>query len=279
MRRVKALAAKLLGRHAAKVRAANESYDMSLEPDELYYQEQYLHWILPELDMLNSSKNARILDLGCGHGRLTLPLARWAARGSALGVDFSPRSLESARRAAASAGLTNVEFTEADAAEFMRRAPSASFDAIVCAEMLYNLPEYKQTLAEIFRALKPGGLLFASFRSQWYELLRSVRARDFESAKAAAKSREGHWGGGAVWSCWHTPQEVAEQLSAAGFEPPELRAIGPLSGLQEDAISAVAQPSKLDPAEREALLEVELVVSEQYAGQGRYILAIARRPL
>jgi len=279
MRRVKALAARLLGRgHAAKVRAANESYDMSAEPDELYYRDQYLHWILPELERRCPGRDARILDLGCGHGRLSLPLSRWAANGRLVGVDFSRKSLESARRAAREAGLSNVDFVESDAAEYMREAPPDGFDAIVCAEMLYNLPSYRETLNRISRTLKPGGLLFASFRTQWYELLRSVKARDFESAQHALVAREGHWGGGAVWSCWHTPSDVVDELSAAGFESPRLRSIGPLSGLSEDAMSALARPAKLSASERKELMNLELIVAEQYAGQGRYILAIARRP-
>jgi SAM-dependent methyltransferase len=55
---------------------------------------------------------SRVLDVGCGAGRLTLPLAgaaKWV-----VGLDRDAALIEEARRRAAAAGLTNVEFHEAD---------------------------------------------------------------------------------------------------------------------------------------------------------------------
>jgi SAM-dependent methyltransferase len=54
----------------------------------------------------------RVLDVGCGSGRLTLAMAP-AAR-SVVGLDRDTAALEEARRHAAAAGLANVEFHEAD---------------------------------------------------------------------------------------------------------------------------------------------------------------------
>ena len=54
----------------------------------------------------------RVLDVGCGSGRLTLALARVA--GSVVGLDRDTDALGEARRRAAAAGLTNLEFDVAD---------------------------------------------------------------------------------------------------------------------------------------------------------------------
>lgn len=54
----------------------------------------------------------RILDLGCGAGRLTLWLA--ARVKHAVGLDRDARALAEARRLAAEAGLSSIEFHEAD---------------------------------------------------------------------------------------------------------------------------------------------------------------------
>jgi SAM-dependent methyltransferase len=51
-----------------------------------------------------------VLDFGCGAGRLTIPLARRAAR--VVGCDIAPTILEHARRNAREAELCNVTFTE-----------------------------------------------------------------------------------------------------------------------------------------------------------------------
>ena len=54
----------------------------------------------------------RVLDLGCGWGRLTLALASRARH--VIGLDREPALIEDARRRAAAAGVDNVEFHEAD---------------------------------------------------------------------------------------------------------------------------------------------------------------------
>jgi SAM-dependent methyltransferase len=54
----------------------------------------------------------RVLDVGCGSGRLTLAMAP-AAR-FVTGLDRDAGALDEARRRAAAAGLANVEFHEAD---------------------------------------------------------------------------------------------------------------------------------------------------------------------
>ena len=55
---------------------------------------------------------SRVLDVGCGSGRLSLALAPVAR--SVVGLDRDAPAIEEARRRAAAAGLANVEFHEAD---------------------------------------------------------------------------------------------------------------------------------------------------------------------
>jgi SAM-dependent methyltransferase len=55
---------------------------------------------------------SRVLDVGCGSGRLSLALAPVSR--SVVGLDRDVPALEEARRRAAAAGLANVEFHEAD---------------------------------------------------------------------------------------------------------------------------------------------------------------------
>jgi SAM-dependent methyltransferase len=100
---------------------------------------------------------AAVLDLGCGPGRLALPLAR---RGFAVtGVDRTERYLERARAAAAAEQL-DIEFVHADMRRFVR--PSA-FDAVLNLFSTFGYFDLREdddrVLAHAYASLKPGGVI------------------------------------------------------------------------------------------------------------------------
>lgn len=108
----------------------------------------------------------RVLDVGCGSGRLTLAAQKWAgAQGEVVGLDPSPEMIEVARQKAKRAGLAaKFEVGVVEAMPF----PDASFDVVLNRLMLHHLPgDLKQRgLAEMRRVLKPGGVcLVVDFES------------------------------------------------------------------------------------------------------------------
>ncbi len=72
-------------------------------------------------------RGRRVLEIGCGDGRLTLQLARRAA--SVVAIDPDRAALHDAEAFAAAAGIRNVHF-QLDAGETVRR-PGAPFDVAV----------------------------------------------------------------------------------------------------------------------------------------------------
>jgi demethylmenaquinone methyltransferase/2-methoxy-6-polyprenyl-1,4-benzoquinol methylase len=100
-------------------------------------------------------ESARVLDVACGTGDLSLMLASAGAR-SVVGLDFCRPMLEIARRKA-SEGLLPIQFIEGDAL----RLPFAdeSFDVATIAFGLRNLSSVEEGLRELRRVLRPGGLL------------------------------------------------------------------------------------------------------------------------
>ncbi|MFI5532140.1 class I SAM-dependent methyltransferase [Kitasatospora sp. NPDC051853] len=101
---------------------------------------------------------ARVLDLGCGTGRLALGLA--AAGHSVTGVDPAAASLGAAR---AKPGAERVQWVEGTSADL----PEAAFDLALMtshvAQFLVEDGPWRRTLADLRRALVPGGrLLFDS---------------------------------------------------------------------------------------------------------------------
>jgi ubiquinone/menaquinone biosynthesis C-methylase UbiE len=100
----------------------------------------------------------RALDLGCGRGAATLPLAQAVgAQGRVVALDLAAGMVEATRREAAGAGLTNVEVHERDVAD--PGLPAGSFDLAASSLVLFFLPEPGAALREWCRLLRPGGRL------------------------------------------------------------------------------------------------------------------------
>lgn len=264
--------------HKEAVVRTMAGYDMMGNPDEAYYAKQYMHWILPELESRFPGPGPFILDLGCGQGRFSLPLARWNLQrgGKVTGVDLAGPALEKARERAL--GLENLRFQEADLLEFLKGQKDSSVEVVLLIEVTFFLPKWKETLSEIARVLKPGGVSFAAFRSQYYNLLQNVWSWRWDGARMSLEKREGFLWGEPVWYTWQTPDEIRGLYRELGLRPLKLLGIGVCSGLEEDPHSTIIRPSKLSAPEQEHLMEIECRAAEAYAACGRYILAIGEKP-
>jgi arsenite methyltransferase len=97
-----------------------------------------------------------VLDLGSGGGiDVLLSARRVGPSGKAYGVDFTPEMLELARRNAADAGATNVEFLEGSIEAIPQ--PDGSVDVVI-SNCVINLSVDKSSVfAEVFRVLRAGG--------------------------------------------------------------------------------------------------------------------------
>ncbi len=103
-----------------------------------------------------------VLDLGCGVGRMTLPLAHHVRQVSA--VDLAPTMVEQAIKRAQ--GTKNIAFTTTDG----RTLPfkDGSFDLVFSQETLHHVPtdaDLSSILREIRRVLTPTGIAHLQFRT------------------------------------------------------------------------------------------------------------------
>ena len=115
----------------------------------------------------------RVLDLGCGEGRHVIA-AYAAAPVQAVGVDLSHRDLCTAQARAAEflqPGESGKQLDLAQASALCLPFPDASFDKVICSEVLEHIPDYRAALVEIRRVLKPGGMLCVSVPRRWPERL------------------------------------------------------------------------------------------------------------
>ena len=121
--------------------------------------------------------NERVLDLGCGVGRMAIPLTQYlSATGSYVGADVTPTAIEWCRRSITPV-YPNFRFEHLDIrhplynpdggmqAEPIRLPfPDASFDVICLVSVLTHLGSAALThyASEISRLLAPGGRCFAT---------------------------------------------------------------------------------------------------------------------
>jgi ubiquinone/menaquinone biosynthesis C-methylase UbiE len=109
---------------------------------------------------LEISPGMRVLDVGCGSGRLALPIAEIVGDGGeVVGLDLQERMVERLQRRAGTRGLGNVTSVHAPAGE--GRLPEGPYDLALLIAVLGEIPEDRRALAveEIARSLKPGGVL------------------------------------------------------------------------------------------------------------------------
>ena len=112
---------------------------------------------------LDLKPGMRVLDFGCGPGRLTLPLARAVgAGGEVLAVDLQPEMLTRVERRAAAAGLAGIRTQHASAGD--ADLPARWFDLALLAYVLGEIPPDQRLPAfrQIAGALRDGGRLLVA---------------------------------------------------------------------------------------------------------------------
>ena len=115
----------------------------------------------------------RVLDLGCGEGRHVIS-AYALGDVHAVGVDLSAADLRTARERFTGfeeAGNERKQLDLVEASALSLPFADASFDKVICSEVLEHIPDYRAALGEIRRVLKPAGLLCISVPRRWPERL------------------------------------------------------------------------------------------------------------
>lgn len=112
--------------------------------------------------LVRLSEGGRVLDAGCGTGRLTIELLR--AGRSVLAVDHEEAMVALTNRVVAGAGFTEEAGFAGPVArsvslEELDQLSSSSFDEIYCCDVVEHVPDDRLALDQIRSLLKPGGRL------------------------------------------------------------------------------------------------------------------------
>jgi len=251
-----------------------EEYDEripGMTPADKRFVETEMAFILDKID-----PSAHVLDLGCGTGRITIPMAQRARQ--VTGVDLSAQMIARLREKAEELGL-NVDLREAD----MEQLPfeASSFDAITCVLALMHIPpESRQPVfVEASRVLKPGGRMIVTVKNSIFERLccrdrfATVDVTDVESKQLIfTNTRSGKEFKAPWYSC--SPQELDRLFSVAGLRLIHLRGNIPLVAWMSDNILE-------DPQVYKTVSTIENILGDipPFNYLGYHILAEAIKPL
>jgi 2-polyprenyl-3-methyl-5-hydroxy-6-metoxy-1,4-benzoquinol methylase len=135
--------------HAVMVEDSGQSVLSSLES-----------YILPLVPGLTNrlAHGIRMLDVGCGSGRILNRLAELYPKSRFTGIDLSAEAIKNARSEAAQNGLRNVEFVSQDLSDFDATTEPEAFDFITTFDAIHDQAKPLNVLKGIHRALKPDGV-------------------------------------------------------------------------------------------------------------------------
>jgi SAM-dependent methyltransferase len=177
----------------------------------------------------------RLIDLGCGTGRLLVPFARrgyWV-----LGVDLSAEMLRVAGEKADAAAVT-VHRLRANLVE-LDCLTEASFDYAACLfstlGMVAGAAQRRRVVQHVYRLLRPGGTFVLHVHNRWFDcwkrsgrgwLMRDMVRSLLGRPGAGERVMPVHQGIAGLTLHLFTRREAVRLLRAAGFRLVEVQPVG-----------------------------------------------------
>lgn len=166
----------------------------------------HVEWANVLLDRLGLSGNERVLDAGCGSGRVTRMLLERLPEGTVVAVDQAPSMVEHTRAALGE----RATVLRADLTELVLDEP---VDAVFSSAVFHWIADHDRLFAALYAALRSGGRMVAQCGGEgnvarFHEAARAVAAESPYAAHLAG------WSG--PWN-FAAPGETAERLRRAGF--------------------------------------------------------------
>jgi len=170
-------------------------------------------------DGLKPLTGLKIVDVGCGGGLVSEPIARLGAE--VTGIDPTVDSIAVARRHAEAQGLA-IDYRTTTVEQLL--ADGAHFDAAVCMEVIEHVPDPAAFVRSLGSIVRPGGLVIVSTLNRtWKSYGLAIVAAEYILGWLPRGTHD--------WNRFVTPEELGRFLAGAGCGAPEL------SGIIYDALS------------------------------------------
>ncbi len=176
------------------------------------WHRMYRDLTMPKLLDSIPRKHAKILDAGGGTGNLASDLAKRGHKVTL--IDALPDMLAIARRRAAETPFEVVEGNIEDLSIFK----PASFDAIVCTQVLNFCPDLARAFKQFARVLKPSGVLFADIDNAYRWAAVEALNGHIDNARAiVVEQRDAAMNIIGTGYFFHTDANLRTALNKAGF--------------------------------------------------------------
>lgn len=158
------------------------------------------------LDLLSANRGEKILDIGCGNARDILHILKKGAQ--VVGVDISEGMVFEAQQELAKQGFGEVLLKVGDATRL--DFSDGEFDKVLCSEVIEHIPAADKALSEMWRVLKPGGLLVLSTPNpkSWYGFERYI------VWERILRKKWNH-----PFDQWRSMRDLTAMIEHAGFKP------------------------------------------------------------
>ena len=156
-------------------------------------------------------RGLRILDVGCGGGLMSEPLARLGAQ--VVGVDASPGNIAAARLHAKSQGVA-VDYRLGDPTDVLH--PDEQFDVVLALEVVEHVSDVPAFVDTVASGVKPGGLLFASTIDRtWKSFVFAIVGAEYVLRVLPRGTHQ--------WARFVRPTELATAVARSGLQQRDLR--------------------------------------------------------
>jgi trans-aconitate 2-methyltransferase len=177
------------------------TYDLIADP--------MTRWGAAVLGRLPLDGTERVLDAGCGSGRVTELLAERLPGGRVVALDASSAMIEAARERLARFG-ERVDYVVADLG---RPLPLDPVDAVLSTATFHWVPDHDALFRNLAAVIRPGGRLVAQCGG--HGNVAEVKQAGIALAREAPYAEHfGDWGTDWIFA---TPEEMESRLLAAGF--------------------------------------------------------------
>ena len=251
-------------------------YNMFAASGEDYYSEQY--WQIIEEYLPSPTDEVKILDLGSGQGRMVQKILDNFPCAEIRCCDISSKAIRALQINTSTSETQKVMATVSNYDDYLREQSSSSFDIVLFTEVSFYSPGWEESLPEIQRVLRPGGVFVSSHRSRYFNAMVLLSLGHVLEAKQTLGSNSGRlFGTTELQFSWNDSSAICAILKETGFSNVKAAGIGVLSGIKGDPHEFLAEPGKLSGDERIALMELEKKLGETVPDAGRYVLFIATK--